>query len=881
MATPTEDPGRAFHHFSDKKPFSYINSALRSLTLPLGGVGTGSIALAGDGGLRQWQIVNNVNHDAHVPYSFFALCAGGWPIGHHAVILQSDKFYEDDSFRPAPSISDHLIPEYSRRLLQEFPGVDELEITARYPIVEVFYQVPSIPVDVKLRALNPFIPLNSWDSGIPAILFTFTVTNTSDVVVDGTLMAAQQNIVGWDGRSTIDGIANLGYGGNVNHLISTHSIAAIDMRNSRLDLNHPQYGNLLLGVYKEPDIEVSTLLQWRNVREVWEPFSRFRGRLPGLGGEGSSSSGETWNGSIAAHFKLRPGDYRNITFILCWHFPNRYVTWDQRPMGVKDQKSSFWIGNHYSKLFGDAIEVAEYVRTNFDRLVNQTLHFRDAFFTSSLTDEILNSVAGPISTIRSPTCFWIADGRFYGFEGCQGASTPHGSPEGCCPLNCTHVWNYEMALSRLFPDLEQTMRWTDLMDQMSPAGEIPHRTPLPLYLPRPLQIDIGGPQNPAVDGELGSVLKTYREVLHGADRSWFDKVWPRIKILMDHIMEDHDAEGDGIIRGEQPNTYDISIYGPNTFIGSLYLAALRAAEEMALLQDEIDLAKKFRSRFETGSDKLDELCWNGEYYIQVVDLGEHSEYQYGQGCHIDQLLGQWWAHILDLGRLLPEEHIRWAIRSIVKYNHREGFALDEQKPRIYLDESDSGLFNCTWPNGGMPEVPINYAHEVWSGTEHVIAGLMFFEGMIEEGMSIVSDIRKRHDGTRRSPWNEVECGDHYVRAMSSWAYLEALSGIHYNAPIQRLRIHPMIDDKDFRFFFITGTGWGNVSYENDTVVIKLTYGELKISKIFLKSDEREVVVHKGGKKLDLDSSIEESFLKIHFSETTTISKGEELVISPV
>ncbi len=156
----------------------YRGEALRALALPLGGVGTGSIALAGDGGLRQWQIVNNVNHDAHVPNSFFAVGADTRGDGRHAaVVLQSDALYDPRGFQPAPSVSDHLVPAGSRRLLAELPGVDGLEITARYPIVEVAYSSQSIPVEVRLEAFSPFIPLNSKDSGLPAIVFNFTVTN--------------------------------------------------------------------------------------------------------------------------------------------------------------------------------------------------------------------------------------------------------------------------------------------------------------------------------------------------------------------------------------------------------------------------------------------------------------------------------------------------------------------------------------------------------------------------------------------------------------------------------------------------------------------------------------------------------------------------------
>jgi uncharacterized protein (DUF608 family) len=348
-------------------------------------------------------------------------------------------------------------------------------------------------------------------------------------------------------------------------------------------------------------------------------------------------------------------------------------------------------------------------------------------------------------------------------------------------MDCTHVWNYEMAVARLFPDLEQGMRHTDLIEQISPWGSIPHRTPLPMYLPRPWTVFIGGPRNPAMDGELGTVLKTYREVRHGAGRTWFDEMWPQVKKLMEHVMNDYDAAGDGVIRGEQPNTYDISIYGPNTFIGSLYLAALRAAEEMARLQGEDNLAQHYRARFELGSKNYDDLCWNGEYYTQAVDLAEYTEQQFGTGCHMDQLLGQWWAHALNLGYVLPSEHVRTAVENIFTFNRREGFSRADQRPRVYVDERDRGLYICTWPHGGRPEVPTQYSDEVWSGLEYPVAGLLLFEDRVAPALTMLEDVRDRHDGTRRSPWNEVECGDHYVRPMASWTLLEAAAGYQYDA----------------------------------------------------------------------------------------------------
>ncbi len=872
-----------------KAALTYRDSALRASALPLGGIGTGTVALAGDGGLRQWQISNNVNHDAHVPHSFFALWAGGWQVGQGSVVLQSDALYDDGDFEPAPSVSDHLVPEGSRRLLTELPGVDRLAITARYPIVDVDYDTPSLPVEVKLEAFSPFVPLNEKDSGLPAVVFNFTVTNPNDSPVKASLLVAQQNLVGWDGKTEIGGVEDQGYGGNVNNLTHLRGVTALDMGNAHLAADDPANGRLAVAVLREPDDELTAMLQWQAPGQVWTHFSRRFGRLPERADVPSSSEvspeGQTWNGALSVSFDLAPGASRTVPIVLAWYFSNRPVTWNQQNMGVCDCKSRFHIGNQYNNWFDSALAVVEYVRDHCERLCDETRLFRDSFFDGSLPWELLESVAGPVSTIRTPTCLWNEDGRFHGFEGCHGASTTHGALEGCCPMDCTHVWNYEMALAKLFPHLEQGMRRTDLVDQMSPRGEIPHRTPLPLYLPRPWDEVIGGPRSPAMDGELGTVLKTWREVRQGAGPEWFDEMWPRVKRLMAHVMEDYDRAGDGVIRGEQPNTYDISIYGPNTFIGSLYMAALRAAEEMARRQGEDDLADSYHERFELGYTNYDAICYNGEYYIQIVDLDEHSEQQFGTGCHIDQLLGQWWALTLDLGHVFPPEHVAQAACSIFNNNRREGFRREDQRPRVFMDERDRGLYICSWPAGGKPDVPTQYSDEVWSGLEYPIACLLLYEGCVDEALTVLREgARARYDGTRRSPWNEVECGDHYVRPMASWSLLEAAAGYAFDATTNTLSFSPIVSPDRFQSFFITGSGWGVLRRaEIDgrvSVEVATAWGVVSLDALRLgPQGPKAPSVTLDGQALPMRRAIIEDQETILLNETATIEAGETLTVA--
>lgn len=872
---------------SETQPQIYTGRALRCVAMPLGGIGTGSVALCGDGSLRQWQIFNQVNHEAFLPHSFFALYAQ--PAGPRvrgrpmAKVLQSDALYDDQDFRPAPSVSDHIVPEEARGLLERLPGVEATEFVGEYPIARVRYLDGELPVEVEMEAYSPFIPLNPKDSGLPAVAFTFRVKNTVSHLLDISLLATLQNAVGWDGLTPIVGVECPCYGGNRNHVIRLRGLTAIEMGRANWPADDAHFGQMTLATLSS---DATYLCQWDHLDGLWSDFAT-DGKLANSEDSTPSALGRTWNGALAVSAQLSPQEDAQITFLLSWYFPNRYVNWDQSGLGIEDRKSKLWLGNCYNRWFDSSLAVAEYVRDKLHNLREETHRFHNAFYSSTLPRELLDAIGSQISTIRTPTCLWVEDGKFYGFEGCCGASTTHCSLSGCCPLNCTHVWNYEMTLSKLFPSLERTMRETDLEVQQHPSGYIPHRTVVPLYLPRPWDREIGGPANPALDGELGTVLKVYREYRTCGDANWLGRMWRHLKLLMDYILEEHDPDGDGVIEGEQPNTYDISIYGANTFIGTLFLAALRAAEEMAKLQGDGEAAQRYRERYERGRENLDARLWNGEYFIQDVDLEKYPEQNWGLGCHSDQLLGQWWAHILDLGYLLPEEHVRSAAQAISRHNFRESFEGHLQRPRAFVCDDEAGLLNCTWPHGGRPEVPTLYSDEVWTGMEYEVAGLLLFEGLVEEALRIAKAVRRRQDGTRRSPWNEVECGDHYVRAMSSWALLEAASGYRYDAGRGFLAFAPRLTPEDFRCFFVTARGWGAFAQQlaegQQVETLEVAWGELELRELAFafEGTPTEVRVAVGEQMVEAEWHQEGGQLHISLAEPVTVDAGEALRVAIV
>lgn len=597
----------------------------------------------------------------------------------------------------------------------------------------------------------------------------------------------------------------------------------------------PLAGTMTLAVLPEGDAATEGRVTAASFEELYMPFST--GEFEAEGNR-PSAEGHSWTGGLSAEVSLRPNEERTIAFVLTWHFPNR--TRDLAyGWGPERYQYDYRLGNQYNNWFKSANEVVAYVAANHARLAVETRRFHTTFYNSTLPQYYLDAVTANASLTRSPIYVWLEDGAVGGFEGA----------DRCCPMNCTHVYNYAMTTAYTFPALERNVRETDLLVQMHPEEHyIPHRTVLPLSLPR-LGKNIGGPEHPALDGELGTVLKTYREWQMHGDRAWLARVWDRTRTLMVYIMKEHDTDSDGVIKGEQPNTYDTHLYGSNTFIGTLYLAALRAAEEMAKIMGDGESAKAFRDRFEKGRSGYDATCWDGEYYKNVFDAPDaddktyNSNNCYGPGCFSDQLLGQWWAHVLGLGYVLPEERVRQALAAMYKYNWRADLTDHTHNQRVFATGNEKGLLVGSWPKGGRPERPILYCDEVWTGIEYHVAATMLYEGMTKEALQIVRGARDRYTGSQRNPWSEIECGQHYARAMSSYSLMHAAAGLVYDAGAARIAMAPRLTPENFKAFFTSARGWGSLSQlRNDRLQrnsVEVRYGTLELKEFVVDVSHRQ------------------------------------------
>jgi len=280
-------------------------------------------------------------------------------------------------------------------------------------------------------------------------------------------------------------------------------------------------------------------------------------------------------------------------------------------------------------------------------------------------------------------------------------------------------------------------------------------------------------------------------------------------------------------------TYDIDLTEPNAYIGSLWIAALLAMSRVSTILDRQAESERYATLAATASQNYDELLWNGRYFGRA---SAEDRSGLGTGCLADQLNGQWWAHQLGLGDVLPRDHVRTALRTIVDSNLRHGFRDWEHGFRKLADADDTGLLLCTWPDGQRPANPVRYADEVWTGVEYAVAALCLFEGLEAEGLAILEGVRGRYDGTRRNPYNEIECGDHYSRAMAGWSLLQAVTG--NSADVLDGRI--VLGGRNRSAPLLAGTGWGRAITEADSIRIEIVGGTFVLAVVSIHDPNQAV-----------------------------------------
>ncbi len=818
---------------------TYDQNHLLRIAMPIGGIGTGTISIGGRGNLRDFEICNRPAKGFTPDRSFFALYAK--PIGGKAVTRAlegpiQEVYYEGHS---GAVMGNHGMPRFAK-----------CSFAAAYPLGQVRLSDPGVPLDVRIEAFNPMIPGEADASGIPIAVLRFVLTNRTNKAVDASVCGTLPNFIGKDGSAGQPSK-------NVNEFREAPGVKGIFMRSDGVDRNAEQWGTLALSTTARAGVTYRTAWTKRNwgtmVLDFWDDFSS-DGKLENRDPQGA----EMPQASLAAMTRIPAKATREITFLITWHFPNRQ-TWSpiKQPApaaqaqstcncasGCCAQDNPNCIGNYYTTQYADAWDVAVKTAPRLPKLEADTVRFVRAFCDSTLPEALKDAALSNVSTLRTQTAFRTPDGNFYGWEGCSDHT-------GCCHGSCTHVWNYEQATAHLFADLSRKMRRVEFLHTTLDTGLMCFRAELPLGQGEKYLLA-------AADGQMGCLMKLYRDWQLSGDDAMLRELWPQARKSIEFcwIPGGWDADQDGVMEGCQHNTMDVEYYGPNPQCNVLYLLALRSGEEMACYLGEIDFADTCRKLFERGSRWMDENLFNGEYYFQDIrpisdvsriakglrhesmgakDPGK-PELQIGSGCEGNQLFGQQLAHVAGLGHLLNPQHIRTALRSMMKYNFRESLSDHFNYLRSYALNDEAGLLVCTWPREGRPDNPFPYASEVWTGLEYMVAAHLISEGMTRDGLKLIEAARARHDGAKRNPFDEPECGHHYARAMSSWACVLAYTGFRYSGVNQSMEFAPA--EKAATWFWSNGWAWGVIKQtpRRGGVQVELTvlHGELPLQQLTIR-----------------------------------------------
>lgn len=802
----------------------YTDQHLSRVAFPMGGIGAGMLCLEGSGALSHVSL-RGKPEVFNEPLMYAALCVKGAP--NVARVLEG----------PVPRWKAFGLRESGNGLGgmdYGLPRFAEATFETRLPFGHVTLQDAAVPLAVELIGWSPFTPGDADASSLPVAALEYRFHNPGDEAVEAVFSFHARNFMAVTppDRGTPPADAVLATKGGFTLWQPGSEARSFDqgafsatVDDPEVRVNHAWFRG---GWFDSPT------MVWKSVAEGDMPEG-----APIT--EGPPSPG----GSLYVPVRLAPGESKTIVVRLTWHVPNT----DLR-LGADSEDGPACCScssTHqpwYAGVFDTVEAVTAHWRDAYDDLRVRSEAFADSFYDTTLPAEVVEAIAANLTILKSPTVQRQTDGRLWCWEGCC-------DTHGCCHGSCTHVWNYAQALPHLFPDLERTLRETEHFVNQDDEGHQAFRASLPI---RPPAHDF----HAAADGQLGGIMKVYREWRISGDTLWLRRTWPKVKQSLDYCIETWDPDHRGALVEPHHNTYDIEFWGPDGMCTSFYLGALQAACQMAeALGEELPL---YRELLDRGVAYMESELWDGEYFIQKIEWeglrapdpteaagmrlnyspeaqvllrAEGPKYQYGKGCLSDGVLGAWIAEVCGVAPFLDVDKVRSHLLAVHTYNLKHDFAeaahANPQRPTFALGH-EGGLLLCTWPKGGALSLPFVYSDEVWTGIEYQVAAHLMLMGEIEQGLEIVRVLRDRYDGRDRNPFNEYECGHWYARAMASYGMLQGLTGARYDAVDKILYLEPRIPG-DFRAFLATATGFGTVGVQDGKPFVEVSVGEIPYREI--------------------------------------------------
>jgi uncharacterized protein (DUF608 family) len=835
-----EDTSSADQHHGYNGVFTgpYLNR----VAFPIGAMGAGMFCLEGTGAISHLSVRNKPDL-FNTPHTYAALCVLGE--NNIAKVLEGPvptwRIFGLEGTGNGASGSNFGLPRF-----------EDCSFLARFPFGIVKLKDDEVPLDVEITGWNPFTPGDADNSCLPVGALEYEFKNSTDREVRAVFSFNTKNFMAKEEE------------GDSTEAVESDSIGAIDggfVLSEIGDSDHPEnegyFAAFIVGdkavvdhCWFKGDWWDPVTLAWKNIQEgVLMDNPPIECSAPGA--------------SLFVPFTLGPGQEKTIRLLVAWYVPVTDMRYGEDPESPECCSVSAKAGccsrpteaenletymPWYIGRFKGIGELAEYWRTHYSKLREKSEIFSDTFYDTTLPPEVIEAVAANLTILKSTTMLRQKDGRLWCWEGSSEAI-------GCCHGSCTHVWNYAQALSHLFPDLERTLRQTEFNESQNAEGHQTFRAALPI---RPVAHTF----HAASDGQLGGIMKVYREWRISGDWTWLRSMWPKVKTSLDYCIKTWDPRGHGVLEEPHHNTYDIEFWGPDGMCTSFYLGALTAAIKMgeALSED----VTRYQSLLEKGKKYLENDLFDGEYFYQRIQTEgldtefvpldmtangsgyqdvvallnkEGPKYQYGTGCLSDVVLGFWIARMCGLDEIVDVAKVRSTLKAIHKYNLKHDLTdfANPQRPAFAMG-AEGGLLLCTWPKGGALSLPFVYSNEVWTGIEYQVASHLMLEGMVDEGLEIVRICRDRYDGRIRNPFNEYECGHWYARAMSSYGLIQGLTGVRYDAVDKTLYIDSRIGD-NFRSFISTATGFGTVGLKDGKPFVEMKSGSLDVEKVIVSGKE--------------------------------------------
>lgn len=828
------------------EPEVYSGQELVYIGMPIGGITAGQVYLGGDGKLWLWKIFNSQHNGTIEKATRFNGRRIRSRDGSNYVI----PIEQDSPLEQGFKIKIKQGSEQTERTLDR-NGFDNITFKGQYPMANVSYQDEKLPVNIELTAFSPFIPLDWESSSYPATVMRYKVKNTSGSTVECSFTGWLENVCHIDtGDPLKTKIRNrlIQKEGNTLIIFDAPSKLA-DNKNSAHDPEQQRdYGSMSL-LIRNADGNVKYSLGDRGPMPIDSDATK----------EYVALLKERSIGKLEKVFELASGEEKTVEFVLGWYFPNLY------PFEWRDYSDQFK-GRFYKNQFEDAAAVAFDLASKLDGFFERTqLWVKTYYEESTLPHWFLNRTFINLSILATDTCYRLENGHFWAWEGV-----------GCCPGTCTHVWHYAQGVGRVFPGIERNLReQTDFVVMDKNSGKIDFRA--------------GIANRDAADGQAGIIMRAYRDHQMSKDDSYLKNNWDNVKTALDYLidMDKEDQKADGMIYGEQHNTLDAEWYGNIPVITSLYLCALACGQKMAKEMNDSAFEAKCRTILEKGKKNIESLfSQEYGYFIQNEDPKHSDAIGIGTGCYIDQVFGQGWAFQVGLGRLFDETMNKKSLNALWKHNYvpdmgpyRASLPVD-LAGRPYALDGEAGLVMCTWPNGGRKKDwekhwQYGYFNECMTGFEYQAASHMMWEGggLIEKSLAITRSVHDRYHPLRRNPYNEIECSDHYARAMASYGVYVAICGFEYHGPKGYLAFDPRIQKDDFKAAFVASEGWGSFSQkkrgERKTAEITAVHGKIKLNSVALgneNSKARRAKVLINGKQIKVKTKVSKDKINISFNE---------------